>query len=66
MITLSHMKPSIIITVAVLLIIALVHLLRLLYQTDVTVSATAIPVWASLPALIITAGLAVWLWYENK
>jgi chromate transport protein ChrA len=41
-------------------------LLRLFYQTNVMVSTVAVPVWISLPALIITAGLAIWLLYENK
>ena len=66
MITLSHMKPSILIAVVLLLIIAVIHLLRFLFQEGVTVGTVAIPVWVSLPAMLITAGLAIWLWFDNR
>ena len=66
MITIAHMRPSTTITVALLLIVALAHLLRLFYQATVTVNTFAIPVWVSVPAVIITGGLAIWLWLENR
>jgi len=66
MITIAHMRPSTVITVALLLLIAIVHLLRLFYQTSVMVSTVAIPVWSSVPAVIIAGGLAIWLWLENR
>lgn len=66
MFTITHMRPSTTITVALLLVIAIAHLLRLFYQAAVTVSAVAIPVWLSVPAVIITGGLAIWLLLENK
>lgn len=61
-----HKKPAVIITAAILLVIAIAHLIRLLYQTNVTVGESVVPVWISLPALVIAAGLAYWLWWENK
>jgi hypothetical protein len=30
------------------------------------VNTTTVPVWVSLPALIVTGGLAIWLLLENK
>lgn len=65
MITLTH-RPATLITVLILAIIAAAHLLRLIFQSNVTVGATEIPVWSSVPALLIAAGLAWWLWNENK
>ncbi len=66
MITLAHMKPSITITVLLLIIIAVAHLLRVFYSTSVTVNTVTIPIWVSVPAVIITGGLAIWLWLENR
>jgi len=66
MITLTHIKPATLITAVLLLIIAIAHLLRLLYQTNVTVSSVAIPEWISIPTIVVTAGLAAWLVQENK
>jgi hypothetical protein len=66
MITITHMRPSTAITVSLLLIIAIAHLLRLFYQATVTVNTFEIPVWLSVPAVIITGGLAIWLWLENR
>jgi hypothetical protein len=66
MVMLTHMKPSTAITVVLLLVIAIAHLLRLFYHTTVMVNTVAIPNWVSLPAVIITAGLAMWLWLENR
>jgi hypothetical protein len=66
MIMWAHRKPSTVITAVILLIIAIAHLLRLFYHTNVMVSSTAIPVWISLPAVLITGGLAIWLWQDNR
>jgi len=60
------MKPSIIVTVIFLLLISIAHLLRLLFQVKVTANAVQIPMWMSIPACIVTAGLAIWLWLESK
>lgn len=66
MIMWAHRRPSIAIVAALLLIIAIVHLVRLFYHTSVMVNTVAVPVWLSLPALIVTGGLAIWLWMENR
>jgi uncharacterized membrane protein len=60
------MKPSTIVTVVFLLLISLAHLLRLLFQVKVTADAFELPMWMSIPACIVTAALAVWLWMESK
>ena len=66
MILWAHRKPSTVITAVILLIIAIVHLFRLFYHINVTVSSTSIPVWISMPAFVIAAGLAIWLWLDNR
>jgi len=60
------MKPSIIVTVLFLLLISIVHLLRLVLQVKVTAGSVELPLWVSIPASVFTAGLAVWLWLQNK
>jgi hypothetical protein len=60
------MKPSIAITVLLLILIAIAHVLRLFYHVSVTVNAVTIPVWASVIGVVITGGLAIWLWLENR
>jgi intracellular septation protein A len=66
MIMWAHRRPSIAIAAALLLIVAIAHILRMFYHTDVMVNTVAIPAWVSLPAVIVTGGLAIWLWIENR
>jgi len=58
------MKPFTTIAVALFTLIALVHLLRLFTGWEVVVVGYVVPVWFSLPGLIIAGGLAVMVWRE--
>ena len=60
------MKPATTITVILLLIVSIMHLLRLVLQVNVITTLFVVPMWMSVPACIVTAGLAIWLWKENK
>jgi hypothetical protein len=60
------MKPSITIAVIFLLLVSIVHLLRLIFQIKVMANTVEIPIWMSVPACIVTAALAIWLFIENK
>jgi hypothetical protein len=60
------MKLSTAITMIFLLIVSIAHLLRLIFQVKVTANTVEIPIWMSIPACIVTAALAVWLFIENK
>jgi hypothetical protein len=60
------MKPSIIVTLIFLIFVSIAHLLRLIFQVKVTANSIEIPMWMSIPACIVTAALAIWLWLENK
>ncbi|MGA2173100.1 MAG: hypothetical protein ABSG82_08870 [Sedimentisphaerales bacterium] len=60
------MKPSIIVTIILLLLVSLAHLLRLILQVKVTTNLFDVPMWMSAPACIVTAALAIWLWVENR
>ncbi len=60
------MKPATTITVIFLLIVSIAHLLRLILQVKIMTNLFEVPMWMSVPACIVTAALAIWLWKENK
>jgi hypothetical protein len=59
------MKPFTAATLVILALVAIVHVLRLLFGWSVTINGTDIPTWVSVVAFVITAGLAVGLWRET-
>jgi hypothetical protein len=60
------MKPFTAVAVALLSLIAIVHLLRLFAGWEVIVSGYIVPVWFSLPGLIVAGGLAVMVAREAR
>ena len=58
------MKPFTTIAVVVFALIALLQLLRAISGWEVTVNGIAIPIWASVIAFLVGAGLAIMLWRE--
>ncbi len=58
------MKPFTTIAVIVFAVMALVHLVRLFTGWEVIIAGYVVPVWFSLPALIVTGGLAFMIWRE--
>ena len=60
------MKPFTKIAIAVFSLVAVLHLLRVIFGWEVIVSGIIIPLWVSVVGFIIAAGLAVLLWREMK
>ncbi|KAF0143395.1 MAG: hypothetical protein FD156_2656 [Nitrospirae bacterium] len=60
------MKPFTKIAIAVFSLVAILHLLRLVFGWEVIVSGMIVPVWFSAIGFIIAAGLAFLLWRENR
>ena len=60
------MKPALVVAVCFLSLIAVGHLARLVFGVEVTVGSVAVPMWPSLLATIGPAGLAIWLWKEQR
>ena len=60
------MKPAALVAVLLLSVVALLHVLRLIFQVQITVGSTEIPMWASVFAVIGPGALAVWLWKEQR
>lgn len=60
------MKPFTTIAVAVFSLVAIVHLLRLLFGWELTVSGFTVPVWWSGLGLVAAGGLALMVWRESR
>jgi len=60
------MKPFTKLAVALFTLITVLHLLRLFAGWEVVVTGYVVPVWFSLPGLIIAGGLAVMVWREAR
>ena len=58
------MKPFTNLAIAIFILIAVMHLLRLIYGWEVTLDSIAIPMWVSVMALLIAGALAYFLWRE--
>jgi hypothetical protein len=60
------MKPFTAIAVVVFSLVALLQLIRVISGWEVTVNGLAIPMWASVIALVVAAALATMLWREAR
>ncbi|HUL42561.1 MAG TPA: hypothetical protein VLV32_11765 [Burkholderiales bacterium] len=58
------MKPFTVTAVAIFILVAIVHLLRLVFDWDITVNGFVIPMWVSVLGLFIPGALAYFLWRE--
>lgn len=59
-------KPFTMLAVLVFALLALVHILRLVFGWEATINGAAVPMWASGLGLVIAGGLAVMLWHESR
>jgi hypothetical protein len=60
------MKPFTTATLIILGLVAIVHALRVSMGWSVTVNGSDIPMWVSIVAFVVAAGLAVGLWRETR
>jgi hypothetical protein len=58
------MKPFTRITSVIFGIIALLHLLRLMYHLEIVVGTFQVPIWISIGGFFVTAILSIGLWKE--
>jgi hypothetical protein len=59
-------KPSGLCTCVFLALVAVAHLLRIVFQVPVVVGSVDVPLWPSAPAVLVVGGLAAWLWREER
>lgn len=60
------MKPAASIAALFLALVAVMHLLRVIFQVPVMVGSVEIPMWASVLGVLGPGALAVWLWREQR
>ena len=60
------MKPASLIAVILLSLVAVAHLLRLVFQIEVLVGGESIPMWVSGVGLLVPGALALALWREAQ
>lgn len=59
------MKPVALIVVVILLLVAVLHLARMVFGVSVIIGGMAVPMWTSLIASVVSAGLGILLWREG-
>ena len=59
-------KPFTTVAAIIFAVIALVHLLRLMYGWVVNVAGGNLPMWTSVLGLVIAGVLAAGLWWESR
>lgn len=59
------MKPALLVTLIFLCIVAVGHLLRVVFQIEFIVASITIPQWPSALATVALIALAVWLYREQ-
>jgi lipopolysaccharide export LptBFGC system permease protein LptF len=47
-------------------LIALLHVVRLVFGAELTVAGVEIPRWASIPPVLFFGVLGAWLWAERR
>ena len=60
------MKPATTIAIGVFCLVALAHLLRIVFGLEFTVGNVTVPVWASVLGILIPAALAIGLYKERQ
>ena len=58
------MKLSSMLAILVFSLVAVAHLLRLLFQVEMFIGGATVPLWASVIGTVVPAALAVGLWRE--
>jgi lipopolysaccharide export LptBFGC system permease protein LptF len=59
-------KPASLFSVFILWLVALLQVLRIVFQVHVTAGGVEIPIWASLVPAALFAALGAWLWAERR
>ena len=60
------MKLASLLAVLVFSLVAVTHLLRLVFQTEILVGGATVPMSASVVGFLVTGGLALALWREAR
>jgi hypothetical protein len=59
-------KPATTIAIILFSLIAVIHILRLVFHWEIVAAGFVVPLWVSVPGFIVAGGLAFLLWKEMK
>lgn len=59
------MKPGILVAFAFLIFVSLGHLVRLVFRIPIAIGSVVVPMWPSVLAVPLFAGLALLMWRET-
>lgn len=59
------MKPGILIAFAFVVFVALAHVVRLIFRISIAIGGIPVPMWPSVLAVPLFAGLALLIWRET-
>jgi hypothetical protein len=60
------MKFALLLAAFIFSLVAIAHLLRLLFQVEVLIGGVSIPMWVSVLGFVVPGALAVALWREGS
>jgi hypothetical protein len=60
------MKTGTLLAIILFALVALAHVLRLVFGTEVIVAGTPVPQWVSAVAVVVPAVIAWLLWKESR
>ena len=60
------MKPATFLASFIFCLVALAHLLRLIFGIEIIAGGHVIPQWVSVPGFLVPGALAVSLWRESR
>ena len=60
------MKPAALVVTLFLSAIAVLHVLRLVFQVEIVIGGVVFAMWTSAVVVLTMGGLVLWLWREQR
>ncbi len=60
------MTRATLIAAVLLALVAVAHLLRMLFNMEATIGGVAVPMWVSVIATVVAGGVALLLWRDGR
>ena len=60
------MKPFTTIAIVIFSLVAVLHVLRLIFGWEAVINGLVMPMWVSVVGIIVAGGLALLVWREAK